>query len=550
MLHTPSANRCSMRAPISCLWSNPSRHAIQVFTRALYPEHRLDPGAEQEDTSLRRALLSLDDRSADSEHERCRTRHMGGKDRARTPKAGHLQADLLHDAFHQPDGNEAQCAGGCSLSAILICNRGTGKLGQRLLVADVICPPYETCHQQSDEVLWPFAEIVSPELITDIDRRNQSLVTIHSHPTGQARFSAINDKNDQVLLPSVSGWFDDERPHGAAVMQADGVIRARTVDEARAFEAIQTVAVIGDEIRCWRQATAGSAEPHETRLKQTFGQGTLKLLRGMRVGVVGCSGTGSIIVELLTRNAVRELVIVDHDTLDTINLNRIVNSTSADAELQKPKVLALKEADDRIGLGTVVHALEGITDSAAIVRALIDCDVIFGCVDTAFGRYHLDCIASAYLIPYFDVGVHLDADGDEGIHAADAVAHYVHPEGGSLLSRGVYTMDQVTAELWHHTDPAYYEQQRRADYLAAVGEDQPAVMSINMQASCLAFNDFLARVSGFRLDANEEFTTQRFRLVHGSFEIDADREKPHRLLRPYIGAGDQSLLVRNNIAHD
>ena len=111
---------------------------------------------------------------------------------------------------------------------------------------------------------------------------------------------------------------------------------------------------------------------------------------------------------------------------------------------------------------------EGVTDSAAIVNALVDCDVIFGCVDTAFGRYHLDCIASAYLIPYFDVGVDLDADGDGGIHSADAVAHYVHPEGSSLLSRGAYTMDQVTAELWRRADPAYYDQQRLAGYLAEV----------------------------------------------------------------------------------
>ena len=269
----------------------------------------------------------------------------------------------------------------------------------------------------------------------------------------------------------------------------------------------------------------------------------------MRIGVVGCSGTGSIVVELLTRNAVGELVIIDDDTLDAVNLNRIVNGTSADAKRRRPKVLALKEAIEKIGLGTVVHAYEGVTDSAAIVKALIDCDVIFGCVDTAFGRYHLDCIASAYLIPYFDVGVDLDADGHGGILSADAVAHYLHPEGSSLLSRGAYTMDQVTAELWRRADPAYYDQQRVAGYLAAVGEDQPAVMSVNMQASCLAFNDFLARIAGFRLDADADFNTQRFRLVHGSFENDAAGGKPHRLLRPYIATGDHSLLVRNNIAN-
>lgn len=438
---------------------------------------------------------------------------------------------------------------GLEAAAVLVCNRGTGRRGSRLLVTDIICPPYEKCKRRPDEVLWPFAETVSPELITAMDRRNQSLVTIHSHPEGSAQFSPVDDNNDRTLLSSVSGWFDDGRPHGAAVMQPDGLIRARTVDEGGAFLAIHSVTVVGERIKCWKRATPNPEEIHESRLRQTFGRGTLELLRGMRVAVVGCSGTGSIVVELLTRNAVGELVIIDDDALDAVNLNRIVNGTSADAARRRPKVLALKDAIDRIGLGTTVHAYEGVTDSAAIVKALIDCDVIFGCVDTAFGRYHLDCIASAYLIPYFDVGVDLDADGEGGILSADAVAHYVHPEGSSLLSRGAYTMDQVTAELWRRADLTYYDQQRLAGYLAAVGDDQPAVMSVNMQASCLAFNDFLARVAGFRLDADSDFNTQRFRLVHGSFETDAAEGKPHRLMQPYMAAGDASLLVRNNITN-
>ena len=438
---------------------------------------------------------------------------------------------------------------GLEAAAILICNRGTGRLGQRLLVADIHCPPYESCHRRRDSVRWPFADTLSPDLISDIDRRGQSIVTIHSHPVGEAHFSPIDDDNDQVLLGSVSNWFDDERLHGTAVMQADGLIRARTVDATGAFGRIDAVSVVGDNIKCWKLAAKGSAEPHESRLKQTFGQGTLDQLKGMRVGVVGCSGTGSIMVELLTRNAIGELVLVDNDALDAVNLNRIVNGTFLDAQLGRPKVQALKEAVERIGLGTVVHACEGLTDSAAAVKALIDCDVIFGCVDTAFGRYHLDCIASAYLIPYFDVGVDLVADGAGGISSADAVAHYIHPDGTSLLSRAAYTMDQVTAEQWHRADPEYYEEQRLAGYLAAVGEEQPAVMSVNMQAACLAFNDFLARISRFRLDANSDFATQRFRLVHGSFENEMPPGGPHRLLRRFVATGDRSLLVRNNITN-
>ena len=37
-----------------------------------------------------------------------------------------------------------------------------------------------------------------------------------------------------------------------------------------------------------------------------------------------------------------------------------------------------------------VDAYQGLTDSKKVVEALVDCDVIFGCVDSAFGRYHLE----------------------------------------------------------------------------------------------------------------------------------------------------------------
>ncbi len=184
------------------------------------------------------------------------------------------------------------------------------------------------------------------------------------------------------------------------------------------------------------------------------------------------------------------------------------------------------------------------------MSALVDCDVLFGCVDSAFGRYHLECVASAYLIPYFDVGVHIEADGTGGIGVADAVSHYIHPDGRDLWSRGAYRMDQVTAENWRRTDPEHYARQRDAGYLAEIEEESPAVMSVNMQAACMAFNDFIARMHSFRLDRDREFATQRFRLVHGCFEHETDEGKPHRLFARYRGTGDNSLLVRNNTRHD
>lgn len=454
--------------------------------------------------------------------------------------------ECLHEAVFKHlfpgDGLEA--------AAILLCNQGTGKQSHRLLATDVLSLPHSDSRRKKSFVSWPFGDHLPPEKISEIDLCGQSIVTIHSHPKGYGRFSKIDDLNDRELFPSVCNWFDDGRPNGSAIMLSNGAINARTVDAQGKFSNMATVSVVGNNIRLWKQGKKKKQTAYQSKLSQTFGKGTLELLHNMRVGVVGCSGTGSIIIELLVRNCVGELVIVDNDILEEKNLNRIINSTMNAANKKQPKVLAIKQAIRAMGMETKVEALQGLTDSPDVVEALVDCDVIFGCVDSAFGRYHLDCLASAYLIPYFDVGVDIDADGKGGITSADAVSHYIHPEGGSLLSRGAYTMEQVTAENWQRKDPAYYQEQRVAGYLAAVGEEQPAVMSVNMQAACLAFNDFIARIHTYRFDDNYEFGTQRFRLVHGCYENDMDTGIPHPLLKRYMGTGDRSLLVKNNISHD
>ena len=438
---------------------------------------------------------------------------------------------------------------GLEAAAILLCNRGTGRRTQRLLVAEQVCLPHDRSQRQRGRVAWPFEDHLPPERIAEIDGNGQSIVTVHSHPNGHAAFSPLDDENDRALFASVCNWFDDGRTNGAAIMLPDGRLLGRTVNNRGEFAEMEAISVVGDDIRFWKASrpAQGMTAALNDKLAQTFGSGTLALLRTMRVGVVGCSGTGSIVVELLARNGIGELTLVDDDVVEEKNLNRIVNSSFEDARARRRKAATLKGAVERMGTGCRVECLQAQTDSAEVLAALVDCDVIFGCVDTAFGRYHLDCLASANLIPYFDVGVHIEADGQRGIQAADAVSHYVHPQGASLLARGAYTMEQVAAENARRHDPAHYHRQRAAGYLAAVGDEQPAVISVNMQAACMAFNDFLARIHAYRFDPNRDFATQRFRLVHGSYENSSDDACPHPLLKRYMGAGDGSVLVRNNL---
>ena len=432
-------------------------------------------------------------------------------------------------------------------AAIMLCHFGKGARGFRLMVKEVIPIPADKCEKRTSSFLsWPFEAHISPEKISRIEREGLSVFTIHSHPRSFSDFSGIDDQNDRALFRSIYGWFDDGRPHGSSIMLPDASMKARVCDKGERFFPIGSVSVVGDSIKIWKQQKAEGAVPgYGIRVLQTFGKGTFNRLRQLKVGVVGCSGTGSIVVELLARNCVGSIVLADPDLVEEKNLNRIINARRADAQNGIPKVEVLKRAVEEMGMDVHVDAYKSDTYSRDVLEALTDCDVIFGCVDSAAGRYHLECLASAYLLPYFDVGVYLQADGKGGIAQADAAAHYVHPENGSLLDRKVYTSGQVTSEGWRRDDKNYYENQRREGYLEGIAEDQPAVLSVNMQAACLSFNDFLARLHGFRLDSNSEFGMQQFQLVQGCYLNQDGGNAPNPIFEKYLGMGERSLLIRN-----
>ena len=452
-------------------------------------------------------------------------------------------SESTHKALkeHLHPGNNLEAA------AIMLCAFGQGAQRTRLMVREIILiPASEYEEQTSVYVSWPFAEYMEAEKISQIDKERLSVFTIHSHPQGCDGFSITDDKNDIPLFHSICSWFDDDRPNGSAIMLPNGVIRARTCNRKGEFSPVDNVSVIGESIQIWPQVKSKDEIPdYAMRISQTFGKGTFNLLRQLKVGVVGCSGTGSIIVELLARNCIGNLVLIDPDIVEKKNLNRIVNTTQRDAEEGIPKVEVLKEAIKKMGMDTDAEVYQSDTYDKLSIELLTDCDVIFGCVDSAAGRYHLECISKAYFIPYFDVGVYLEADKKGGISQASAVSHYSHPDSRSLLDRGVYTSEQVTSEGWKHDDKKHYERQVEEGYLKGVVEDQPAVISVNMQAACLAFNDFLARLHNFRLDDNSEFGTQTFQLVQGCYLNEDSKSDYNSIFKKYLGMGERSFLIQN-----
>jgi hypothetical protein len=228
-------------------------------------------------------------------------------------------------------------------------------------------------------------------------------------------------------------------------------------------------------------------------------------LRKLRIGVVGASGTGSIVLEQLARNCVGELVPVDPDRLEQKNLNRIVNARACDAAEGRPKVDRAREAILDMGLGTKVFPLESDVGDRQAILSLGECDILFGCVDSVDGRHILNKIASHFLIPLIDMGVRIDADGKGSVNQVTGAIHTVLPGGSSLMSRGVYSQADLDAAMMRKYEPERYKEMAKAGYVKGVDVDRPAVISLNMLVAAYAANEMLARLAPYRVESNSEF---------------------------------------------
>ena len=422
--------------------------------------------------------------------------------------------------------------------AIALCGMATSDRRTSFLVQSIIPVPYEACRvREPHRVTWS-PESVVPALTAAMNR-GLCVVKIHSHPGGYDAFSHTDDRSDTEFFSSVFGWLDTEEPQVSAVMLPSGEMFGRTIWPDHLGEPLDEIRIAGDDIQVWRPHAISEVTPgYAQRIAQTFGENTYNLLRSLRIGVVGCSGTGSIVIEQLARNCVGELILVDPDHIEDKNLNRILNSTWDDAKQGRSKVEVMRRAITAMGLGTEVVALKADLMNREVIHQLSTCDVLVGCMDSIDGRHLLNKLASYYLIPLIDVGVRIDADGVGGIDQVCAAVHYVQPGGSSLLSRGVYTQADLDAAFLKRENPQQYADLLEEGYVRNSRVDQPAVISINMQAAALAVNELLARLHPYRVESNREYAYRRLVLSDPPASSDSPESNPCPIFSARLGYGD------------
>jgi hypothetical protein len=447
-----------------------------------------------------------------------------------------IHYEALKDHLYPGDNLEAV--------AIALCGRLHTNQLHKLTVQELILIPHTECVRTPDFISWK-TDRIKP-LLEKVIKYNYAIVKIHSHPGGYEQFSSLDDDSDSLLFSSVFGWSDNDDPHASAIMLPDGRIFGRVFLPDLETVGFEKVTVAGSEIKVWSYLKKVHSENEiGKRTSQTFGDGTFNLLKQLQIGIVGSSGTGSPVIEQLIRLGVGHLVIVDPDIVELKNLNRILNTTRQDAIDKRKKVDVIKDAIKRSDLGNDVDAFAvNLYSDIDCIKAIASCDILFGCVDSVDGRDLINRISTYYLIPYFDLGIKLEADGEGSISKIVGTVNYIQPGRSSLLSRGLYDAEDLKAAGLYRDDPNQFPDLVKNSYIKNINVNRPAVISVNMMIASYAINEFLNRIHPYKSDPCDEFAQTTIDLTEGCFiHLSEEKLKVDQFLNSKIGRGDRKIFL-------
>ena len=431
--------------------------------------------------------------------------------------SGTLHARLVEHLL-PGDGREA--------AALLLCALGYGDTPD-MIVREIIPVPYDECVRSSNRIVWPGQRLADAQDRAEED--HLTIVLIHSHPGGYFDFSAVDDaSDDEVVSHLFAGWCGPAPAViGSAIVVPGGAIRARShTSDGRRLD--MRVRVAGDRI----------AHHHPDRdpglSAMAFGDDMKRELKRRTACVIGVSGTGSIVAEQIARLGFGRIVLVDFDTVEVRNLNRILNASLADAAAGRPKVEMFADAIRRHRADVEIVCIADSVLSRAAVEAAAGSDIIFSCVDSAEGRQIADLIAQAFLIPMIDMGVSITTrrlrDGRAAIADVIGRIDYVQPGRSSLGSRGVYSAESLRAEYLARVAPESHAREIAEGYIKGSPQEAPAVIALNMRAASAAVVEYLARCFPFRHEPDGLYARAQFSLAEmeeetfpeDGFEVAAD----------------------------
>lgn len=326
---------------------------------------------------------------------------------------------------------------------------------------------------------------------------NQCFFIVHSHLNGYVGFSEIDDVQESKLL--TCAWNRSNKGYqGSLVFNDAATFEGRVFEPvSKEFQVIHRLKVVGNQYRI-----INSIKQPETRainLKildrniRAFGKDMQYRMANLHIGVIGCGGTGSALIEMLGRMGIGKITIVDHDQFDASNITRMHGTKAADEKRLKTEIMA--EMISGLDLSTSVISISEKLDNPITGGKLKDCDMIFSCLDdTNFTRLILNQLSLYYYIPLIDMGIAFDSRNGVLCDVLGRI-DIITPERACLLCRDVIDNEKCASEMM---SPEEYNRELKIGYAKELKDDNVQSVTYNTMIASQAINEMLYMLIGMR----------------------------------------------------
>lgn len=320
---------------------------------------------------------------------------------------------------------------------------------------------------------------------------------LHSHLTpGWQGMSDMDVASETRMAPSMLATTG--LPLVGMTMGTDGFLSARFWIRTgrREYERqwCGSVRVVGDAFDASYMNKLAPIPNFREALRRTYsawGEKKQKLLARLHCGVIGLGSVGSIVAESLVRMGVETVSLVDFDKVKEHNLDRLLHATINDIGRLKVNVAAEQLRDhataDNVDIRVHPHS---VTREFGL-KAALDCDVLFSCVDRPWARQVLNMLAYAHHIPVVDGGILVRVKPTGQLRGAEWRAHVAVAGRSCLECLGQYDPANVTLERQGLLDDPIYIQRLPTDHVLRQNEN---VFGFALAAAGMMVAQFLSLV--------------------------------------------------------
>ena len=234
-------------------------------------------------------------------------------------------------------------------------------------------------------------------------------------------------------------------------------------------------------------------EGRYSRNEGLFGAEGQRLIAQTKATIIGLGGLGCHVAQQLAYLGVVNYRLVDRDVVTESSLNRVVGTIPSDIDVVT-KVKVARRVITAIQPEAHVDDVEDWLESDRGGFAIVEADVVFGCLDRDLHRIALIERCSAGGVPFFDLATDTD-DGRELTYGGRVLFSGQRercPFCMDLLDQDQLRRDTMTPETRDAHDRIY------GIHRDALGGTGPAVVSINGVVASLAVTEFMVWRTGLR----------------------------------------------------